>query len=351
MRRLLLMTSLLLLSAATADAKYFNPFGPFPYRNMNPLYLQMGALRPTVATALPTGFWRFDITTAYASVYNVASGNGISENMDMEVMRTALNVDVGLPQGIEAGFEIPFLRADGGFLDDAVQKFHNLFGFPNAGRELRPNNQFHSQITQNGSTIYSYNPIGFALSDVSFRLKWQALEEGLKAPALAVLGTLKLPTGSPSKGTGNGNVDVGLGLATQKSFGRWHLFVNAQWFHTGGQPNLNNLMYHDYMNWMAGLEISLGHVTSLMLQMNGVTPIFKNMGSSVWDGPTAELLVGVQGRYPKLIAGQEFHWQLGFVEDAYTNSPAVDFTAFLNVGITFDMFARNRYRGDMWAKR
>lgn len=351
MRRLLLFVFLFLLCAATADAKYFVPFGPFPYRDMNPLYLQFGALRPTTATTLPTGFWRTDITTAYASVYNVASGPSLAENLDMEVMRTALNVDVGLPRGIEAGFEVPFLREDGGFLDSFVQNFHKFFGFPNGGRELRPNNQFHAQISQNGAVIYNYNAIGFALSDVSFRLKWQALEESLKVPALAFMGTLKLPTGSPSKGTGNGNVDAGLGLALQKSFGRWHLFLNSEWFHTGGQPYLSDHMYHDYMDWMAALEISLGHVTSLMLQMNGVTPVFKDMGIQDWDGPTAELLVGVQGHYPKLIAGQEFHWQLGFAEDVYSNSPAVDFTAFLNVGITFDMFARHRYHGDMWAAR
>ncbi len=350
MRRLLLLVSLGLLSATTAHAKYFDPFGPFPYRNMNPLYLQMGALRPTTATALPTGFIRTDITTAYSSVYNVYSGNGLSENMDMEIMRTALNADIGLPLGIEAGIEVPFLRENGGFLDSFIQKYHSAFGFPNGGRELRPNNQFHAQISQNGATIYQYGTTNFALSDISLRSKWQMLDEGVSVPAVSFIGTLKLPTGKPSQGTGSGNVDEGLGVAVQKSFGRLHLFLNAEWFHAGGFPGLSYMMYHNYMNWMAASEISVGRHTSLMVELYGITPIFKGMGISEWDGPVADLLIGVQGRYPQLIAGQEFHWQLGFVEDVYSSGPSVDFSAFLNIGVTFDIFARHRYRGDMWAK-
>lgn len=350
-QRYLLVLLTLLISAATAHARYFEPFGPFPYRNPNPLYLQMGALRPTTATVLPTGIVRADITTSYSSVYNVFSGNGLSENMDMEIMRTALNVDAGFPLGIEAGVEIPFLREDGGFLDSFVQKYHKLFGFPNAGRDLRSNNEFHAQVSQNGTPIYEYGPTPFALSDISLRAKYQLFNEGRVMPALSVIGTLKLPTGKPSKGIGSGNVDEGLGVALQKSMGRMHAYVNAQWFHTGGFPGLSAFMYHDYMNWMAAAEISLGHVTSLMAELYGVTPIFHGMGRSRWDGYIADLLLGVQGRHPRLIAGQELHWQFGFVEDIYSNGPSVDFTVFLNAGITFDIFSRHRYRGDMWAKR
>lgn len=350
-RRLLWAVFFLLIAAPAAHARYFEPFGPFPYRNPNPLYLQMGALRPTAATVLPTGVVRADITTSYSSVYNVFSGNGLSENMDMEVMRTALNVDAGLPLGIEAGIEVPFLREDGGFLDAFVQKYHRLFGFPNAGRELRPNNEFHAQVSQGGVPIYQYGPTSFALSDISLRAKWQVLDEGHVIPALSVIGTLKLPTGKPSKGTGNGNVDEGLGAALQKSLGRVHTYVNAECFHAGGFPGLSATMVHYYMNWMAAAEVSLGHVTSLMVEFYGVTPIFKGMGKSQWDGPVADLLLGVQGRYPHVIAGQEFHWQFGFVEDLYSDGPSVDFTAFLNIGVTFDIFSRHRYRGDMWARR
>lgn len=340
-----------LFFASVAHARYFEPFGPFPYRTPNPLYLQMAALRPATATVLPTGLVRADLTTSYSSVYNVLSGSSLSENMDMEIMRTALNVDAGLPLGIEAGLEIPFLREDGGFLDAFIQKYHDIFGFPNAGRNLRPNDEFHAQVSRNGTVIYQYRPIGLALSDISLRAKWQWLDEGHLMPALSVLGTLKLPTGKPSRGTGNGNVDGGLGVALQKSLGRVHTYMNAEWFHAGGLPNLSAHMVHDYMNWMAAAEVSLGRVTSVIAELYGITPIFKGMGRSQWDGPVLDLLIGVQGRYPHLIAGQEFHWQLGFIEDAYSGGPSVDFTAFLNLGITFDIFSRNRYRGDMWAMR
>lgn len=343
------MMLLVIMCAVPAHARYFDPFGPFPYRNPNPLYLQMAALRPTTATVLPTGFLRTDITTSYSSVYNVISGNGLSENMDMEIMRTALNVDLGLPLGIEAGVEVPFLGENGGFLDSTIQKYHSWFGFPNAGRETRPNNEFHAQVSRNGATIYQYGPTSFALSDISLRAKWQILDEGFVMPALSVMGTLKLPTGKPSKGTGNGNVDEGLGVALQKSLGRTHLYLNVEGFHTGGFPGLSAFMYHYYMNWTAAAEVTVGRHTSLVGQFYGVTPIFKNMGKQQWDGPIVDFLIGVQGRYPHLIAGQEFHWQLAFVEDAYSAGPSVDFTAFLNVGVTLDLFKRNRYRGDTWA--
>lgn len=351
MRHFLIPLLIVLLAAATAEARYFDPFGPFPYRNPNPLYLQMGALRPTAATVLPTGFLRTDITTSYSSVYNVISGNGISEDMDMEIMRTALNVDLGLPLGLQAGIEIPFLREDGGFLDAFVQKYHSIFGLPNAGRELRPNDQFTAQVSQNGTVIYQYGPSSFALSDISLRLQGQFMDEGLVMPAMSGLATLKLPTGKPSRGTGNGKLDVGLGVAAQKSFGRFHMVLNAEWFHTGGMGGLGDLMVKDYMNWMLSGELSLSRVISLVGQLYGVTPIFKDMGRQQWDGPVLDLLVGVQGRHPKLIVGQEFHWQLGLVEDAYSAGPSVDFTAFLNIGITFDLFGSRRYSGDMWAMR
>lgn len=351
MRHFWLPLLLIFFCASSAAAKYFEPFGPFPYRNMNPLYLQMGALRPTTGTVLPTGFIRADITTAYSSVYNVLSGSGLSENMDMEVLRTALNVGVGLPLGIEAGIEIPFLREDGGFLDSFIQKYHSGFGFPNAGRELRPNNEFHAQVSRGGTTIYQYGPSSFALSDISLFGKWQVLDEGVVTPAISVMGTLKLPTGKPSKGTGNGNVDEGLGIALQKSIGRTHLYLNAEGFHTGGFPGLSALMFHYYMNWMAAAEVSVGRHISLVAELYGVSPIFKGMERDQWDGPVVDLLIGVQGRHPKLIAGQEFHWQLALGEDIVSQAPSVDFTGFLNVGVTIDIFKRNRYRGDTWAHK
>ncbi|PIR20654.1 MAG: hypothetical protein COV45_04945 [Deltaproteobacteria bacterium CG11_big_fil_rev_8_21_14_0_20_47_16] len=351
MKKIFLMILVILSIPVTGNAKYYEALGPFPYRNANPMYLLFAALRPTTATALPEGFLRAEITSMYSNVYNVASGNGLSETMDMEELRTALNFDYGLPFGIEVGLEIPFIKTSSGFLDPFIQDYHKFFGFPNGGRELVPNNQFQAQVSRGGAIIYSFTETAFSLSDISFRVKGQIADEGPVMPAISWMFLIKAPTGKPSKGTGSGTWDPGLGFALQKSWGRFHAYINGQQFVTVGLGALNNNMSFGYFNWMAAGEISFTQRYSGVVELYGSTPLFNGMNVSRWDGQSMDMIVGIQGRYPYSGAFKEFHWQLGFAEDVNSAGPSVDFTAFLNVGVSFDLFEKKRYQGDMWAKR
>lgn len=63
--------------------------------------------------------------------------------------------------------------------------------------------------------------------DLGLALKWRPLEHGPLIGDFALLPGLKLPTGSPTRGTGTGTTDVSLVLISSHAFGPLSLDVNV----------------------------------------------------------------------------------------------------------------------------
>jgi hypothetical protein len=157
------------------------------------------------------------------------------------------------------------------------------------------------------------------LSDTEVKLKYRLMDERDLRPALAVTGTLKIPTASESKGLGSGQTDFGMNAIVTKNLGkRFALHLNLgytfigedkvynelnycigtqvilsqRWAMVGEIVGANNLngrkgddplygligaccLITDKMIWDAGLEIGMGKAAPDFRFTTGITYLFK----------------------------------------------------------------------------
>lgn len=349
--KIFLIIFALFISSSTANARDYNALGPITTRNQNPVYLQTLSLTPMRAYVLPEGTIEGRVDSAYSSVFLKNSNTTADLNLDMEIWRISPWVTYGIAEGMELGIEIPFLHFGGGVFDSFIQKFHNAFHFPNGGREQVADNQFSYLLGAGGSTQFNFPSADFGLGDISLHFKNQLTGEDKKWPAIAWFVDLKFPTGQKSRGFGNGSVDMGFGLAIETEYRRLHGFVNAGYYATGGNNLFVNYMHNEMLAYMVAGELSLLRSLSLIVQLDGSTPLLTKTRLEQWDGVPLDLVIGFRGELQKLIASEDFIWQFGFSEDVTSRGPSVDFTLFVSLGIRMDIFGKSRPAGDWLARK
>ena len=323
---------------ASSFAFEYTSKGPLTLRSQNPVYLEFLNLEPTTATVIPEGTLWARIDNAYSNIYEEGHGANNSELLDMELLRTAIHLNYGVYENMEVGIEIPFIRHDSGFLDGFIQKYHNFFGFPNGGRDHVGNNEFHYYFTQGGSRMYNVNQQAFGIGDITFSFKHNFIHEEENVPAVAWLFYFKFPTGDCANGMGSGNPDIGFATALQKTFDRWHTFLNLGYFVNGGHDYLQNYLNDVYFSYVLGGEYSVSHPVSLVAQINGGTPLLADAGFIQWDSFPMDLQLGAKGEH--IVTWGPVYaltWQGAFTEDLNPNGPSIDFTVFGSIGFKFDL--------------
>lgn len=191
------------LSVSAADTT-----APFPTANRSPLLLPVGLPDARGAGLLPAGATqlRSTLELANTSIYEPSPcDDSCALALDGETTRLALAVEHGLGHGWEASFTVPILRHSGGFLDEVIEGWHDVFGLPNGDRENYPQDRLR----------YHYRPDsgGFALEDTTSGVG--DLQLGLArrlGDYFAVRAQLELPTGDAADLTGSGGTDLAASL-------------------------------------------------------------------------------------------------------------------------------------------
>ncbi|MBN2625305.1 MAG: DUF3187 family protein [Spirochaetales bacterium] len=120
------------------------------------------------------------------------------------------------------GADLRVISYYAGFMDNVIETFHSLFGFPNGGRELFPRNDLYINMDNRlGADLTQDKPL-IAMGDTDLSLVWTFRETSELSLALA--GALKLPTGSLETLSGSGYADTGLQILGEWRFHpRWSL--------------------------------------------------------------------------------------------------------------------------------
>ncbi len=284
------------------------------------------------------------IDSAYSNIFENGSSSKHWMRADMELWRIGLNARYAPRNNMEVGIEIPFIHTWGGFLDPVIQKFHNIFGLPNAGRELVSDDQFMFRVRENRQDIYNIRSQKINLGDISLYYKQHVLEENKYQPELSWFFQLKLPTGARSRGLGNGNLDYGFGLALEKSYKRLHAYLNTAYYVASRDDVLGLLTHDEFFSYMIAFEVTLLPTWSVLAQLNGQTPQLTGTQMGEWDGVPLDLTIGFKGQETSLIYGHDLIWQFGFSEDVTSSGPSVDFTVFLSLGMRFDIRKGRAYQ-------
>lgn len=312
-------------------------FGPLPVRSQNPLYLLYIA-QPLESTQTTTArHFQTSLETTFTNLFERhLRTTGLSVDMDMESSRTAIIQKYGLFKNHELTLEIPFFSTSGGFMDAFVQGYHNTFGLPNSGREFVRNGRYSFEVLSNGVSIYSPQQTPFRAGDITVGQKIRVYDESQFLPALAIRTSIKLPTGSPSYGTGSGKVDVSFSLLAEKSIRRFHLYSQVGFSVLGRQDELEDFQKRGTIYFSQAVEFNLVSWLSLVAQIDFVSPLLKNTNLPEVSEPALDLTIGFTGEAPiKNMFFDKVFYKAAFMEDPTGSGPATDFTAFFQTGIRY----------------
>jgi len=284
--------------------------------------------------------------SAYSNLYEFAQDTTNTLDLDMEFWRVGLHFNYGICDSFEIGMEFPLVHFNGGFLDSFIQEFHKFFGLPNGGRDLVPNNRFRYSFVANGTERFGFQSANIGIGDISFHLKHQVAGEDSDWPDLSWFAEIKFPTGKRSRGFGSGTLDFGIGALLDASYKRVHGHFNIGYFVLGGNNLIDSYMYNQMFSYTIAGEVTILPTWSVIVQLNGSTPLLQRTSLYTWNGVPLDLIVGFRGEEKNVFGNTDLIWQVGFSEDVTSRGPSVDFTAFLSIGFRFGLLGRNRPEGD-----
>lgn len=299
--------------------------GPIAVKTNGPIVANFLQFRPRSIATTAVGRSRLDVRAEYASMFENGTDGTSEVVLDCETLRTGLAFETGISSSADIDIEIPLVYASQGFLDDVITRWHDLFGFPNGGREERPTNDYEVHVDQNGQRAFSLEKDTLALGDIPVVFTQRILDEEQSGIGVAVRGGLEFPTGSQSKGFGNGGFDWGGGLLAEKSIDRFTLTGGAYYvltstpdsFHDAGIESIDQVYvqgglecrWNDHLSWLTGLRSS--------------TPATRDVEIPEVNGNVLDLDLGVA------IDDDAGAWRLtlGFTEDLIAES-GPDLTLF-----------------------
>lgn len=301
--------------------------GPLAVRNQHPAQLTVLHLDPDDANVLPRGSSRWRTDFAYTSLWLIGD-NGPQQRfqMDGELLRTALDARTGLGAGFEFGVQLPFLHSSGGFLDDFVIDYHELFGFPDQDRSAAPRDAYGIGAVANGRSVWSQQAAGLELLDVPLQLTWSLRPSGVDRFGVALRGGIELPTGDAGRGYGNGQLDAAAGALFDYHTPRFGWSGHVQ--HTfAGTPRTSrdaDFRFADVTSIGSGLELPLVDGLVALVQAEWETSTLRRL-----DVPAAardQMLLWVGGR---LALAPDWSVEVAFGEDLI-GKVSPDFTAWLS---------------------
>ncbi|TNF55940.1 DUF3187 family protein [bacterium] len=299
---LLLVVFLLVFSSSSL----YSFEGPLQVKNLYPIFLH--ANQPYIEKASMEN--SFSASLSHSSTYTVRQSDDWVINLDMEITELNLRYKRIINNFIEFNFDVPILIFGGGFLDDFLDGYHNMFGLPDYGRSERPLNSFLYEVRHNDKIVVKGNS-GTGLGDLRLTFK-KPLFSGSKY-AFSLKGDVELPTGSAEEGFGNGSIDAAVSLLTDIVLSdNIMTYWNAGAVFPGpvrghGKVDLKSFIYGG-----ASIEALFRDRFSIIAQLYGQSDLYPETNITAVDRTAYLLAIG--GRYHT----ERSSFELSLTEDINT---------------------------------
>jgi hypothetical protein len=345
------------LSSAAPDPEID---GPLPIRGQLPFHLLFLDPAPSGASLLPGGRWRLLAHTSYESTlaatdelirvlrqdtdgtYGGAVTLALLEMvaqdtsgetafvLDGETLRAVLGASWGAAPGLEIGIEVPLLRHGGGFLDPAIDWYHDRFGFSDGGRAAFDQGLFHAgYVGDGGGFLLTGGSSG--LGDIVLSAKAALLRGRGSTPWLSGSVAVKLPTGDPDRLLGSGSTDVGARLHVTRRLGRNTVHGGYGWSRLGGWDLLPDLPLRDPRTMFASWVFVPRPRTAIAVQVLRSSGPFPYRAGSDLGRASMEIAVGFRHRLP---GGAVLEY--AFLENLNRDHNSPDVGAFLGVRLALE---------------
>jgi len=194
--------------------------------------------------------WSAMVMTASHSIDDDRNGESII--LDGETTRFEFIYRRGIGRNVEVGIELPYVWHESGGLDQAVDTWHDSFGFPGGSRETRPDDLLEFLYTDETGTRIDFTTNVNGPGDARLFAGWNFRSETTHTMALRV--GAKLPTGDSDDLLGSGGVDLSLGIAGDVTewlgFERLSAYYRANAIYVG-EPDLLSDRYNDVVGHLA----------------------------------------------------------------------------------------------------
>jgi hypothetical protein len=296
--------------------------GPFQVKNQFPIFLPIN--QPYLEQAATED--SLSMSLSHSSVFVIEDSPQWSTHLDIELTELTLRYKKNIPGHLEAGIDVPILRATGGFMDGFLEWYHDTFGFDDYGRSSRPENAFLYEVKKNGAKLIEGDNGKTGFGDVRITFKKKLVEND---PVISLLADIELPTGDAKIGYGNGSVDTGIAVLLDKDLGeKTKLYANLGAVFPGDLKAHQRVDLEDFFYGGAAVETLPWSNVSLIAQLMLQTSPYPHTDISQIDTPAVILVLG--GRYYGTLGSYEF----SLTEDVNT-SGASDFI--------FNMSYRKRF--------
>lgn len=303
-----------------------------PVRNQHPTQLTVMRLEPSAATVLPAGEVSGRASMAYTSLFLGGSTSTSAFAMDGEILRTNFGMRAGVGAGVDFGIDLPVLHTSGGFLDSFLIDYHELFGFPDQGRNDVPNNRFEVFAEKDGQRVYELREAALEFGDVPLTGAWTIVPvrrqaDGSGSPGIAARFGIELPTGDEDAGFGNGEVDYAAGLCATwpLPIGALHAEVQRTFAGTPRMARDAGFSFSDVAAGSMTFEAQASAGLGLLAQCSWESAALSNLDLDRASRDAVLLWLGARWR----LDGDLF-LEVGFGEDLAENI-APDFTAWLSM--------------------
>ena len=233
--------------------------------------------------------------------------------LDGETTRLSLRHRQRLSSCWQWGATLPLISHNGGVFDRAIDDFHKIFGFPDAGRDNTSFNSLTYFYEDGDGVKHDIETSQTGVGDVQLALQYSAscmaTADSTAQDSLLRLG-IKLPTGDPDKLLGSGEADL---FADWQSpiwnpRGRWNTGVAAGLLLTGQSNRFAEqepLIFYGSL----GTQFAASYKLRLIAQLDGHSPFYDSRLGELGD-PSINLAVGL--RY---LQGASNTFELSISED------------------------------------
>jgi hypothetical protein len=277
--------------AGAADADESDFFGLLRARDLTPFGFLRLDMRPTHARVAPEGGWGVEMELGYQNTWalspEVESYLGTLEGR-REIGPAELDAIRALPgENYLADFELALLDVSfqykfssqwaaylvlsgvhygGGFLDSAIEGFHDTFGFSDFGRPAVVRNGTSYILDLKNSQVALFEaPTSGGLLDPTFGLRYSGISLG-QDWKMVLEAAVKVPIDGRRDLLSTGRTDYGVQMTLQKfgAHNAWYVAGSAVYY--AGSPNLAPNDAKVIPTIVAGYERHLAANTHVILQ-------------------------------------------------------------------------------------
>ena len=264
------------------------------------------------------GKLRINVITNLSNTFDVSIGTHDIIVTDAETLRASLILGYAVRNNWQIGIEVPYVRHNGGFLDDFIYDWHDFFNMPQNGRTENNTDQIQISYLSTKGAAFGLSDSGGDIGDIrlnsAYTIPW-------KNRGIIFSTELKLPTGNFDKLTGSGGIDfsVGLTINDPHSLGKNNITIFgglAGVYLSDIDGDMSVVQKNFALAGRVGIGWQASRLIQLKMQVDAQTPLYDSDIKEMGD-PALQLVFG-----GSLTFADDAYLDISIAEDINTTTAA-----------------------------